>query len=175
MKTKGSVKSLVVTQEPNAVTMRFVLETPDRGSMPCELRGERINGVINDNDEVELKKGRNRNRSGIVRPVKIFNHTTSSTITVKRRGVLSRFFGLIFSAAASVLIGVLATLIADSYRTERRVISSQSLQERRRDNSPEPSSIADSLPFGLDQIPLAVLVGIGSALLVFLLLVSRRR
>lgn len=171
MHQKGLVKSLANTQEQKEVIIRFVL-TEGSVSVPCESRGDRIHGVIDNNDEVELIKWKKPNRSGIVRPIKIYNHTTNSTIEIKRRGLLRKILGLVFSVAASISIGVMTALIADNYE-RKRIIYAPMLKDQR-EMMPESPSLPSGLPFSVDQIPLAVLVGVFTATLVFLFILLRR-
>jgi len=170
---QGLVKFLVNTHENREAVMRFVLETEDGGSIPCEMRGDRILGVLNNSDDVELLKGRRRNSSGIICPVKIRNHTTRSEIRVKRRGTFRKFVATLFSFVASIVVGVITALIVNSYGRQQFEMLGNNLDKK--DFQQNIPMLPDNLPLDLNQIPLAVLLGILAAVLVFLMLVSRRR
>lgn len=179
-------------QEGSRYVLRFVLARSDGTRAAVEMRGDEIQGVLNDGDFVFLEAMRAIATDGVHRPDRLRNESTGSAVVAWQRSRLQRAFKPVATTLTSAVISTGVTLFmtaqlsGDDSREPPRHVSDEpapppdnnygittgpsSLDER-----PIPAPAASDDPMNdIDQV---VLLG-GSllllvALLVFLLRIRR--
>ena len=88
--------------------VRFVLRVPDGRLHAVEMRGERLDGVLNDGDSVAVSEA-SRAADGTLRPGSVRNMSTGSLVAMSTRPFHRRLLGVglsdIWKATVSAVVG----------------------------------------------------------------------
>lgn len=148
---QGVVGSVRVDDEKFATVLRFVV-TSGEDTIPVEMRGLEVRGVLEVGHEVAIETAGGRDADGVLRPRSVENLTTGSRISVSRtllKTVGRLVVELGVASVAGVLSTVAATLVMEAGPQERGVSSSST--------------------------GVAVAIGLGIGVFVFYLINRRRR
>ena len=106
----GTIKSIRVDQEARFSVLRIVMESGGN-RIPVEMRGNIITGVIEQGDNVVIKRYKKRQKDGVIRPKSIINITTNSVVSVKRKNVFMRMMSFIFGTGVSIATAVVSAAV----------------------------------------------------------------
>jgi hypothetical protein len=155
-------------QEGRDVVLRFVLESGQGDRLPVEMRGHRIQGVMEAGDRVRFGlEGRDlRDADGVARPKRVENLSTDSVVQAPGSSQVKKLLELVTGFVASVLAGV----VSSSLLTSLRAPSPQVMGLQAMPGSESPGGGA------LDQaVWISILVGVVVMAVVFYLIYLRPR
>jgi hypothetical protein len=112
--TEGIARRVQIQDEGVDTVLRFVLESDQAPSIPVEMRGRQILGLLAEEDRVSLSaEGSVRDQDGVARPNQLQNLTVDCRVRVSRRRWPSRLLGSSLACAiVSAIVGSIATAIA---------------------------------------------------------------
>jgi hypothetical protein len=104
--------------------VRFVLRTADEGLHAVEMRGEQLDGVLNDGDSVAVSEA-SRAADGTLRPRTVRNASTGSVVAMSTRPFHRRLLkavGLseIWKATVSAVVGAAVGLAFTAFQGESK-------------------------------------------------------
>lgn len=115
---EGTARRVRIQDEGVDTVLRFVLESDQTpNSIPVEMRGQQILGILNEDDRVSLSvEGSVRDQDGVARPQQIQNLTVQSRVRVSRSRWPSRVVtSPLASAIISAIVGSITTVIAGGF------------------------------------------------------------
>ena len=169
---QGAVHSVHVDQERGGVVLRFVIKLVSGEKLAVEMRGYEVRGLLEVDDQIVIRGRRLRDRDGVIRPREVWNITNGSTVTVRRAGVLVRFFSSAFALIISVMSGAATTLLVTLFSRFATPPPISSPPERPPGGSPP---ILPSVAGDTTLLTAAIMLGISVGLLVFYLIFLRSR
>lgn len=109
---EGTIANMSRDREGRVTVLRFSLDVPDLSeTLPVEMRGGTISGVVNDGDVVSLAA--KRGRDGVARPRRVRNLSNSSDIRARGSGIVGTALRGLVSVAFSIAVATAAGYAAD--------------------------------------------------------------
>ena len=112
---EGIARRVQIQDEGADTVLRFVLESDQAPkSIPVEMRGRQILGLLAEEDRVSLSaEGSVRNQDGVARPQQLQNLTVDCKVRASRRRWPSRLLNSSTACAiVSAIVGSVATYVA---------------------------------------------------------------
>lgn len=168
---QGAVHSVHVDQERGGVVLRFVIKFASGEKVAVEMRGYEVRGLLEVHDQIMIRGRRLRDRDGVIRPSEVYNLTNGSIVTVRRAGVLVRFFSFAFGLIISVTSGVAIAVLVKLFSSLATSPPIPSLTEAPPGEAPPAAAMVVE-----DTLLIApIMLGISVGLLVFYLVFLRNR
>lgn len=154
---RGKAAQVAVSQESGHTVLRFVVQASGGTPRPVEMRGRRLQGVLNNGDDILLTGRPRADRYGVLRPSAVKNLSHHSWVRVTRRSVFSRALGFVAGVFVSVSSGALSAWLTAQLQA-------------REDPRMTPRGLPETLAQDGGLLSLPLLIGAAVALAMFLLL-----
>jgi hypothetical protein len=160
-KVSGKVEIVHTYQEDRDVVLRFKFRSDMGDLIPVEMRGHRLCGLLDPDDQVMMNC--KRDKYGIMHPKVVTNLSTDSVVRMEGPGWFRAVIKFVFSTAVSIATGVFTSIIISSFTKTSKT-------------APRLYSMPHSgSPAGPAMEPAALVLAVVVGLLVFYLIYIRPR